>query len=37
MEYVEQGVKMYEQKIKDQQIKFITRKATELNLQLVHI
>jgi transposase len=37
MEYVETGVRMYEQKIKEQQIKFLTRKATELNLQLVQI
>lgn len=37
MEYVETGVKMYEQRIKEQQIKFLTKKATELNLQLVQI
>ena len=37
MEYVERGVKMYEQKIKEQQLKFLTKKATELNLQLVQI
>lgn len=37
MEYVEKGVQMYEQKIREQQIRFLTKKATELNLQLVHI
>ena len=35
MEYVEQGVKLYEQKLKEQQIWFLTKKAKELNLQLV--
>lgn len=35
MHYVEQGVKMYEEKLKQQQIKFIIRKANELNLQLI--
>lgn len=36
MEYVEKGVAMYEQKIKEQQLRFLTKKAAELNLQLVH-
>lgn len=36
MQYVEQGVKMYEEKIKQQQIKFVIRKAAELNLQIVN-
>jgi transposase len=35
MDYVEQGVKMYEEKLKQQQIWFLTKKAKELNLQLV--
>ncbi len=35
MQYVEQGVKIYEENIKQQQIKFLTRKANELNLQLI--
>jgi transposase len=35
MEYVEKGVAVYQQKIKEQQIRFLTKKATELNLQLV--
>ena len=34
MDYVEQGVKKYEEKLKQQQIKFLIRKATELNLQI---
>lgn len=34
LQYVEQGVKMYEEKLKQQEIKFIMRKAHELNLQL---
>jgi transposase len=37
MEYVEKGVQVYEQKLKEQQIKFLTKKATELNLQLVQM
>ena len=37
MEYVEKGVEMYQQRIKEQQIRFLTKKATELNLQLVEI
>lgn len=36
MEYVEKGVVMYEQKLKDQQLRFLTKKAAELNMQLVH-
>lgn len=35
MQYVEQGVKIYEEKIRQQQIKFLARKANELNLQLI--
>lgn len=35
MEFVEQGIKMYEEQLKQQQIKYITKKARELNLQLV--
>jgi transposase len=35
MQYVEQGVKLYEEKLKQQQIRYITKKAQELNLQLV--
>jgi hypothetical protein len=37
MEYVEQGVKLYQEKLKQQQIKFISKKALELNLQLVEL
>ncbi len=37
MKFVEQGVKIYEEKIKQQQVKFIIRKANELNLQIVDI
>jgi transposase len=36
MDYVEQGVKLYEEKIKQQQLKFLTKKAAELNVQLVY-
>jgi len=35
LQYVEQGVKMYEEKIKQQQIKFVIRKANELNLRII--
>jgi transposase len=35
-EFVEQGVKKYEEKFKQQQISFLMRKATELNMQLIH-
>jgi transposase len=35
MEFVEQGVKRYEEKFKQQQISFLMRKATELNMQLI--
>jgi transposase len=35
MEYVEQGVKRYEEKLKEQQIMFLQKKARELNFQLV--
>lgn len=35
MQYVEEGVKIYEEKLKQQQIRFLKRKAVELNLQLV--
>lgn len=36
MEYVEKGVLMYEQKFKEQQLRFLSKKAAELNMQLVH-
>lgn len=36
MEYVEKGVVLYEQKLKEQQLRFLTKKAAELNMQLVH-
>ena len=35
MQYVEQGVKLYEEKLRQQQIKFIRKKAVELNFQLI--
>ncbi len=35
MDYVENGVLIYEQRIKQQQLKFLTKKANELNMQLV--
>jgi transposase len=35
MEYVEKGAEQYAQKLKEQQIKFLNKKALELNLQLV--
>lgn len=35
MEYVEQGVKRYEEKLKEQQIMFLKKKAREFNLQLI--
>lgn len=34
MDYVEQGVKKYEEKLKQQQLNFLIKKANELNLQL---
>lgn len=37
MEYVEKGVEIYQQRIKEQQIRFLTKKATELNFQLIEI
>lgn len=37
IQYVEQGVKNYEERLKKQQIKFLMKKAKELNLQLVEI
>lgn len=37
MQYVEQGVKLYEERLKQQQINFLTKKANELNLQLIKI
>jgi transposase len=37
MQYVEQGVKIYEEKLKLQQIKYLTKKANEYNMQLVII
>lgn len=35
MKYVEEGVTLYEEKNRQQQIKYLIRKANELNLQLV--
>ena len=35
LSYVETGIEFYEQKQKEQQLKYLTRKAHELNLQLV--
>jgi len=35
MEYVEQGIKRYEEKLKEQQLIFLQKKARELNFQLV--
>ena len=35
MDYVEQGVKKYEEKLKEQQIMFLQKKAREMNLQLI--
>lgn len=37
MQYVEKGVEIYLQKQKEQQIRFLTKKAIELNMQLVDI
>lgn len=37
MEYVEQGVKLYEERLKQQQIKYVIKKANELNLQVSEI
>lgn len=37
MEYVEKGVVIYEQRIKEQQLRFLTKRASELNMQLVKI
>jgi len=37
MQYVEKGVEFYLLKQKEQQIRFLTKKATELNMQLVDI
>lgn len=34
-EYIEEGVKIYEEKLRQQQIKFLSKKANELNLLLV--
>lgn len=36
MEYVEKGIQAYEQKIKEQQLRFLIKKANELNMQLVN-
>ena len=33
--YVETGIEFYELKQKEQQLKYLTKKANELNLQLV--
>lgn len=35
LEYVESGIAFYEQKQKEQQLRYLTKKANELNLQLV--
>lgn len=35
MQYVEQGVQLYQEKIKEQQLRFLRKKANELNLQLI--
>jgi len=35
MDYVEQGVQKYQEKLKEQQIIFLQKKANELNLQLI--
>lgn len=35
MQYVEKGVELYEQKVKEQQLRFLNKKARELNMQLV--
>jgi hypothetical protein len=35
MDYIEKGVKFYEEKIKQQQLKYIQKKAREFNLQLI--
>lgn len=35
MDYVEQGVRIYEEKLHEQQVIFLQKKARELNLQLV--
>lgn len=35
LNYVETGIEFYEQKQKEQQLKYLTKKANELNLQLV--
>lgn len=35
MEYVEQGVRKYEEKLKEQQIMFLQKKAREFNFQLI--
>lgn len=35
MDYVEQGVKMYEEKLQEQQLIFLQKKARELNFQLI--
>lgn len=37
MQYVEKGVEIYLLKQKEQQIRFLTKKATELNMQLIDI
>lgn len=35
MQYVEDGVKLYEEKLRQQQIRYLKKKATELNFELV--
>ena len=36
MQYVEDGVKLYEEKLRQQQIRYLMKKATELNIYLVY-
>ncbi len=36
MEYVEEGVAKYQEKLKQQQIRYIIKKASELNLQVIN-
>jgi transposase len=37
IDYVEKGIEIYEQRIKEQQIRFLEKRATELNMQLIQI
>jgi hypothetical protein len=36
MNYVEQGVAIYEEKLKQQQLRFLFKRAKELNMQVVY-